>query len=464
MHNLLPKLILTAVLSFHFSHGAFAADPSRPNILFIVADDMGYADCGVHGSKDIPTPNIDSIAKAGVRFTDGYVTGPVCSPTRAALMTARYQHRDGVPDWVKKGSEKGLNPGVPTIADYLRQAGYRTALIGKWHLGEKEPFHPLNRGFDEFFGLLGGGRLYYQGLNERNGGGTDEYARLRRGREPVNEDEYVTTAFGREAVQFIERQQTSRQPFFLFLSFTCPHTPLMAPKGGGANFSSITDPQRRTYATMMAAMDDAIGRVLAAVRKSGIQDNTLICFISDNGGPITRNSPNGSTNTPLRGGKGETWEGGIRVPFLMSWPGHLPAGGVYRNPVIQMDLAATALALAGTKADPKWPIDGVNLMPFLTGGNGGNPHEALCWAYENAGAIRQGDWKLVPVAKGAKAMKTGLYDLSKDISESHDLSDTKPELVEQLKERWGAWMKDVSGDTAGDRTAIPGAGGKGDAE
>ncbi len=438
-------IILFLVAIFPTAPAISSIPAPKPNIVFIVADDMGYADCGVHGSKDIPTPHMDSIAKAGIRFTDGYVTGPVCSPTRAALMTARYQHRDGVPDWVRRDSETGLAEGVPTISDYLRKAGYRTALIGKWHLGQKEQFHPMNRGFDEFFGLLGGGRTYFQGANEKKGKGTDGYSTLWRNRDRVDVDGYITTAFGNEAAKFVASRKDSGKPFFLFLSFTAPHTPMMAPKELEKKFAHIEDEQRRLYAAMMSSMDDAIGDVLAAIRDAGFEKDTLVCFFSDNGGATTRNSPNGSINTPFRGSKGEVWEGGVRVPMFASWPGHFNAGEVFTKPVTQMDLAATAIALAGEKIDGKWPIDGVNLMPFLDGKESGMPHDSICWAYENRQwAIREGDLKLVAMSKQPKARaNVELFDLRADPSETADLSASQPEKVAALTAKLLEWCRDV---------------------
>ncbi len=437
-------LLATFAILFCIPCIAGTASP-KPNIVFIVADDMGYADCGVHGSKDIPTPHIDSIAKAGIRFTDGYVTGPVCSPTRAALMTARYQHRDGVPDWVKKDSETGLAEGVPTIADYLRKAGYRTALVGKWHLGQKEPFHPMNRGFDEFFGLLGGGRVYFQGANEKSGKANDGYAKLWRDREPADIDGYLTTEFGNEAAKFVASRKGSNVPFFLFLSFTAPHTPMMAPKELEEKFGHIENQQRRLYAAMMSSMDDAIGEVLTAIREAGFEKDTLVCFFSDNGGATTRNSPNGSDNTPYRGSKGEVWEGGVRVPMFAAWPAHLQAGSVFTKPVTQMDITATAIALAGQKPHEKWPIDGVNLMPFLNGQDTGMPHDSICWAYENRQwAIREGDLKVVAMSKQPKLKaEVKLYELKADPSETSDLSAAQPEKVSTLTAKLLDWCRDV---------------------
>jgi arylsulfatase A-like enzyme len=440
LRTFLASLLIPAVLSV----GAAAADPARPHVLFIVADDMGYADCGVQGCPDVPTPHIDSLAAGGVRFTQGYVTGAVCSPSRAALMTGRHQLRDGVPDWIPPG-KPGLRAGVPTLADYLKKAGYRTALVGKWHLGEQEQCNPLNRGFDEFFGFLGGGHVYLP-----KPGGKGEYnLPILRNREPIDEKRYLTEAFGDEAAAFIARQREVARPFFLYLAFNAVHCPLEATEEHLRRFPKIEDKRRRTYAGMLSAMDDAIGKVLKAVRDAGFEEKTVIYFISDNGGPITRNAPNASQNTPLRGGKGETWEGGIRVPFILKWSGHLKAGTTFTQPVIQMDVTATVLALAGAGVDPRWPIDGVNLMPFLNATEpGGAPHPRLCWEYGPQWAIREGDWKLTYAWPGKDAKKPvlGLFDLSRDIGESRDVSAEQPERVKQLQADWHAWRKGVGGD------------------
>jgi len=438
--NRFTKIVLLLSVMTVFS----AIAQQRPNIVMIVADDMGYADCGVYGCADIPTPNLDALAKAGVRFTDGYVTGAVCSPTRAALMTGRYHHRDGVHDWIPPG-RPGLNTDVPTVAEYLKKAGYRTALVGKWHLGEAEKCRPLQRGFDEFYGFLGGQCDYFPPKPDAKVG---TYSQIMRDLSAVSETEYMTHAFGREAAAFVGRQKGKDAPFFLYLAFNAVHTPMQAEEAYLKRFEAIPDTRRRTYAAMLSAMDDAVGRVSAAVREAGFEENTLICFISDNGGPITRNAPNASRNTPLRGGKGETWEGGIRVPFIMQWKGGLTGGAAYSKPVIQMDLTATFLALAGVRADAAWPIDGVNLMPFLKGEDAGSPHSTLCWEYGTQWAIRQGDWKLVSACPSGQVdgeQITALYNLAKDVGEKDDLSATEPTRVEELVSVWRAWRKDVLG-------------------
>ncbi|MEI6646857.1 MAG: sulfatase-like hydrolase/transferase [bacterium] len=414
----------------------------KPNIVMIVADDMGYADCGPYGCKDIPTPNLDTLAKSGVRFTQGYVTGTVCSPSRAALMTGRYHYRDGVYDWVQPG-KKGLDTEVPTIADYLKKAGYRTCLVGKWHLGEQDECNPLNRGFDEFYGFLGGGRSYFSKSKKGKDGA---YQQIVRGKEPVMEFDYTTHLFGRDGAAFIE-QHAGKNPFFLYLAFNAVHTPMEAPDDYLKRFESIENKGRRTYAAMLSAMDDAIGKVLEALKKAGVEENTLVCFISDNGGPITRNAPNHSSNNPLRGGKGETWEGGIRVPFIMKWPKGLPSGITYKNPVIHTDITATFLELSEQKMNEKFPMDGVSLLPYFKDVSKTRP-VLFCWEYGQQWAIRKGNWKLVnasPTGKQGSACSTALYDLETDASEQQDRSAGNAERINELKTAWDSWKKDIMG-------------------
>ncbi len=430
----LPVSLSIVLLALNFQPLQSA---SRPNIVFIVADDMGYADCGVQGCTDVPTPNLDALANGGARFTNGYVTGTVCSPSRASLMTGRYHYRDGVKDWIPPG-KSGLNTDVPTIASQLQKAGYQTAHVGKWHLGEEDACHPLNRGFKEFFGFLGGGRSYFPDKNATPAQKINRYTQLVRGTETVTESEYLTSAFAREAVSFIRTKRD--QPFFLYLAFNAVHTP-MQPPAGEERFTSIADQKRRAYAGMLTSMDEGIGRVTEAIRETGIERDTLICFISDNGGPITRNAPNASRNTPLRGGKGETWEGGIRVPFFVKWTDRIPAGKVVHEPVIQMDLTATCLEIAGAKVDVRWPLDGKTILPLLEG-NSASIHDQLCWSYEHQWAIRQGEWKLT-VAGSKKDAPPALYNLGTDPREENDLSAQEPDRVAKMQAAWEKWRKDT---------------------
>ena len=417
-----------------------SAQSQRPNIVIIVGDDMGYADVGFHGCKDIPTPRLDGLAKSGVRFTNGYVTGPYCSPTRAGLLTGRYQQRFGHEFNPGNGADVGLPLSETTIANRLKAAGYATGLVGKWHLGGSDKFHPQQRGFDEFFGFLGGAHSYFP---EKRGGRT-----ILRGTEPADDTEYLTDAFGREAVEFIDQHKA--KPFFLYLAFNAVHTPMHATDERLKRFASIADEQRRTYAAMMSAMDENIGRVVDKLRAEKLEENTLIAFISDNGGPTMKGvTINGSINMPLRGSKRTTLEGGIRVPFVLSWKGTLPAGKVFDSPVIQLDLLPTALAAAGVESMPDAKLDGVNLLPFLTGKATGQPHETLLWRFGQQMAIRHGDWKLVRYDTAADGMKPGvtkykLYNLAEDIGESHDLAADKPEKVKELETLWKKWDAELA--------------------
>ncbi|MFA5191290.1 MAG: sulfatase-like hydrolase/transferase [Verrucomicrobiia bacterium] len=407
-----------------------AAD--RPNILLIVGDDMGYADVGFHGCKDIPTPNLDALAAAGVRFTNGYVSGPYCSPSRAGLMTGRYQTRFG--HEFNPNGPNGLPLSETTLADRLRAAGYVTGCVGKWHLGAQPEMHPQKRGFEEFFGFLAGAHSYFDASG------------ILRGTEQVKELDYTTDAFGREAVAFIERHKA--KPWFLYLAFNAVHTPMHATDERLAKFPNIADKQRRTYAAMMFAMDEAIGRVCKKVAEAGLEKNTLVTFISDNGGPTMPGvTVNSSRNDPLRGSKRTTLEGGIRVPFVVSWPGRVKPG-VFDQPVIQLDLTATALAAADVEVKPEWKLDGVNLLPFLSGGKSGSPHAALYWRFGEQMAIRAGDYKFVRYDSNADT-RTGrgrqpvtapkLYNLAADIGETKDLAADQPDKLKELQSQWDSW-------------------------
>lgn len=411
---------------------AMAQAADRPNIIVIVGDDMGYADLGVQGSSEIPTPHLDALAAAGVRFTHGYVSGPYCSPTRAGLLTGRYQTRFG--HEFNPNGANGLPLSETTLAQRMKSAGYVTGLVGKWHLGSEPEQRPLERGFDEFFGFLGGAHDYFPK------DGPD----LMRGEQRVDESEYLTDALAREAVDFVERHRES--PFFLYLAFNAVHTPMQADDARLEKFAGIANKRRRTYAAMMSAMDDAVGEVLAKVAEAGLEENTLVFFFSDNGGPTMQGvTVNGSDNTPLRGSKRTTLEGGVRVPFFVKWPGRIPAGQTYDRAVIQLDVAPTVLAAAGVAVDPAWKFEGVDLLPHLAGQPGAAPHDALYWRFGDQFAIRQGDWKLVAydaAADGGQgATPAKLYNLADDIGEQHDLSAEQPEKVRELQAAWDAWNK-----------------------
>lgn len=409
-----------------------AATANRPNILILLADDLGYADVGFHGCKDIPTPNIDSLAKNGVRCTNGYVSGPYCSPTRAGLLTGRYQTRFGH-EFNAGAAGSGLPLSETTIADRLKAAGYKTGLVGKWHLGHEAKFHPHRRGFDEFFGFLGGAHSYFPGQG----------AAIYRGDKEVEEKEYLTDAFAREAVAFIDRH--AKEPFFLYLAFNAVHTPMHATDARLQQFGSVSNKERRTYAAMHTAMDEAIGKVLEKLRTHGLEENTLIFFFSDNGGPTMKGTTiNASRNEPLRGSKRQTLEGGVRVPFVLQWKGHLPAGKVYDKPVIQLDILPTALAAACVEPKPEWKLDGVNLTPYLEEKNNGTPHQTLYWRFGQQMAIRHDDWKLLQYDDVGTITGRKLYNLAQDIGEAKDLFAQEPAKARELEAMWQKWNAELA--------------------
>ena len=409
-----------------------APEPARrPNIVLIVADDLGYGELTVQGfAKDIPTPHIDAIAARGVRFTQGYVSAPLCSPTRAGLATGRYQQRfghefnPGPQDTAS--STFGLPRSETMLAERLKSLGYATGMVGKWHLGFKPELMPPQRGFDFFFGFLGGAHAYLPG---------QKGASIYRGNSPIVEKEYLTDAFAREAVAFIEQHKA--EPFFLYLPFNAVHMPLQAPEKYLSRFPDIKDPKRRTFAAMTAGMDDAVGRVMGKLDELKLTGETLVVFISDNGGPTPTTS---SGNGPLRGYKGQMWEGGIRLPFMMQWPGRVPAGKVYDQPVISLDVHPTIVAATGAVVLPEWKLDGVNLLPFVTGAAGGRPHETLYWRMGAKHAIRHGDWK-VTAEPGTPA---GLFNLAQDAGEKTDLSSKNPERMKELVAKYDAWSAQMS--------------------
>ena len=432
-----------------------AAQQRPPNIVVIVTDDMGYADVGFHGSTDIVTPNIDALAAGGVRFTDAYVSGPYCSPTRAGLLTGRYPQRFGHEFQIGTmetghGDEVGLPLSERTLADRLKAAGYVTGIVGKWHLGAAPQFRPESRGFDEFFGFLGGAHSYMPSQVEADLVYDRNNPIFARGA-IVSEPDYLTDVFADQAVDFIQRHKS--RPFFLYLAFSAPHIPMQVTEKYKQRFLHIADEQRRTYAAMVSAMDDGIGRTMTALRQANLDENTLVFFLNDNGGAATTGGINGSSNAPLRGSKRQTWEGGIRVPFVMRWKSHLPEGTSDQRPIIQLDVFPTALGAAGVTVHPEWRLDGVNLLPFLTGAASGLPHETLYWRLGGIMAIRRGDWKLVKMTGGAEWLDpatladlsgAALFNLKSDIRETNDLAATRAEKVRELAEAWQQWNAEMA--------------------
>jgi arylsulfatase A-like enzyme len=366
---------------------------------------------------------MDSIAKGGVRFTAGYVSGPYCSPTRAGLMTGRYQTRFG--HEFNGSSKPGLAKTETTMADRLKAAGYATCAIGKWHLGSEKGYYPMDRGFDEFYGTLAN-TPFFQPAAFVDSRVSPEVQTMR------DKDFYTTDAYGERAVDWLGKQKD--KPWFLYVPFNAQHAPLEAPKKYLDRFPNVTDEKRRTFSAMMSAMDDAVGRILEKVRAMKQEENTIIFFLSDNGGPTASTT---SRNGPLHGFKATTWEGGVRVPFCMQWKGVVPAGKIYDHPVIQLDILPTVLTAAGVKIDPAWKLDGVDLIPYLTGTDDGKPHETFYWRFGQQMAIRHGDHKLV-IGNGGSG-KPELYNLVKDIGETKDLAAAKPEKAAELQKLWDAW-------------------------
>lgn len=425
----------------------------KPNVVFILGDDLGYCDVSMYGCKDIPTPNIDSIAKNGIKFTNAYVSAPVCSPSRAGLITGRYQQRFGFEfnagplQRAINNKEMGLPLTEITLAQAMKRAGYATGMVGKWHMGMNDRYMPTQRGFDEYFGFLFGANLYIDpnkpGVMSRpgavEGGGSTASTRspqnpIYRNTRPVEEEEYLTDAFAREAVAYIDRHQ--KEPFFLYAPFNAPHEPFQATQKYLDRFPNVKDERRRVYMAMVSALDDGVGAILKKLRETGLERDTLVVFLSDNGCATYTGA---CTNDPLRFGKLTHLEGGFRVPFAMQWPGHLKAETVSDQVISSLDLFPTAIALAGAELPKDRPYDGVNLLPYLTGKTKRSPHEVLCWRNGPNAAVRKGNWKLF---KGGDHY--WLFDLSKDIAEQRNLADKYPGLVEQLKKelaKWEAQMK-----------------------
>ena len=438
-----------------------------PNIVLSFADDLGFGDTSVYGSEVIATPKIDALAGEGVRFTQGYVSHPVCSPSRAGLLTGRYQQRHG---WEFNPAGRDVRAGMSldqrTFADELRALGYATGMVGKWHLGHPRPHHPLSRGFDEYFGVLAGGSIYIDsrlpGVESVGRAATERSKRqgVFRGFEEVKVDRYLTDVFTDEAVAFIDRHRD--EPFFLYLSHTAPHTPLQATATYLDRYRHIQDPRKRIYAAMVASLDDSVGRVVEKLKAIGQYENTLIVFLSDNG--CAGYIGGACSNAPFAGFKRYHQEGGIRVPFIMSWPGRLPAGVVYENPVISLDLLATFTAAAG---GPKTTEDSVNLLPFLSGEQSGQPHEYLYWRSGPTIAIRDERWKLIRYNKtelrrsdlnatgrldppeggwptdSPHGQITLLYDLREDPGETTNLAQPHPEIVARLVREHAEWASEL---------------------
>lgn len=444
-------MIKRFLLCFAASLLACAPYAKSPNLIIILTDDQGYNDVGFNGCTDIPTPHLDRLAADGVMFTDGYVSFPVCGPSRAGLLTGRYQDRFGFttnPTIDPTNPDAGLPKSEENIAEVLNKADYSSAIIGKWHMGSHISNHPLNRGFDHFFGFLSGGHNYFpenytlNDLSEVTRIWEWYNTRLLRDFERVDASDYLTDVLTDAATDFIELKAKGDQPFMLYLAYNAPHAPLQATEKYLSRFPNIEDEKRRTYAAMVSCVDDGVGRVMESLRRNNIEEDTIVVFLSDNGGALTKNA---SDNGALRGAKSDLFEGGIRVPFAMQWKGTIPAGQVYSHPVISLDIMGTITALAGVNIAEDRPLDGVNLIPYLTGKNDEAPHDQLFWRkWEQQGmCIRDGDTKLVANKQLQIQKNIELFDLSNDLSEKANLRNQSLEKSEQLLADWEAWNAEL---------------------
>jgi arylsulfatase A-like enzyme len=423
------------------------AKKTHPNVIVIMTDDLGYVDVGFNGSKDISTPNIDRIAKNGVKFTNGYTPYSVCSPSRAGFITGRYQQRFGYErnaQYRPNDPNMGLPQTEKTIPTLLRQVGYTSGVIGKWHLGAHISNHPLNRGFDFFYGHLGGGHRYFpEELTIKDSYSINDEPLsyktwIMRDHQPEKTDKYLTDAFSNEAVKFIEKNQ--KDPFFLYLAYNAPHGPLQATQKYLDRFDHIKNKKRKTYAAMVSAVDDGVGRILDRLESLEIIENTMIFFLSDNGGP---ESKNGSNNGPLREGKSSIYEGGNRIPFAMQWPAQITPI-VYEYPISSLDILPTIAEWTNTPISADKPLDGVNIIPYLKGEKQGRPHQTLYVRKfdDDLYSVRDGDFKLV--TKKKNSVKE-LYNLSKDLGEENDLASEFPEEVKRLdslRQNWDSQLID----------------------
>ncbi len=405
-------------------------DGKRPNIVIILSDDQGYGDVSYQTHPpEVSTPAIDDLASEGVVFTNGYASAYVCAPTRAGLLTGRYQQRFGF--YRAADSRQGLPLDEVLLPELLKKEGYRTGIFGKWHLGLEPPYHPLKRGFDEFYGFLGHGAHDYFDLSCKE---NNIHNCIYRNDQIIDDEGYLTDNLAREASAFIRKNAAASQPFFLYLPFNAVHWPLQAPEGDVAKYDT-GDKERDVLMGMIYRMDLAVGRVIATLKETGEYHNTLIFYFSDNGGAARTRA----NNKPLRDYKQSTYEGGIRVPFFVSWPGHIKAG-VSNEPVISLDITPTICSVLGIPLPSDRIYDGRNLTPALQGNLEQPLHPQLFWdGNEGHWAIREGDWKLVFDRKG----NLGLFNLKEDIGEQKNLSDAHPERVKELNEKYLEWRGEM---------------------
>jgi arylsulfatase A len=428
--------ILTGAAGMMSAAGS-AAQTEPPNIVFILADDLGYGDVGFTGSKTIRTPHLDRLAAEGVVLTDFHANGPTCTPTRAALLTGRYQQRSGLVTALQARSPDyervGLAPHEVTIPELLKDAGYRSALLGKWHLGSNPGAHPIRQGFDHFTGNLGGHVDYISHWGRR---GFDWHS----GFDPLMEEGYVTHLLTDHTLDFIRENRDT--PFFIFFSHACPHTPHQVPgddpvyREDGATGRGIDSAK---YGPMIEEMDAGVGLIMEEVERFGLDRKTLVIFTSDNGP-----HPRAGSSGPYRGHKSLLYEGGHRVPFAARWPGRIPAGSVHGDLAMTADLLPTLLELAGLELPDEPKMDGISMAPLLLRGDP-LPNRVLFWDNVNNRAVRDGDWKMVSVLdRSTRSWTTELYRLDADPGESRDLSREHPEVLQRMQQHYDAWRREVN--------------------
>lgn len=467
-----PDETLTSGKAAWLARPAPPARARRPNVVLIVADDLGRADVSTYPEGRVATPNLDRLAKAGVAYGAGYVTASLCSPSRAGLLTGRYQQRFGhegqphdryarngleylwmkwfmstddwrILGWNAPGEADVQRQGLPaselTLAELLRHQGYATGMFGKWHLGWAPEFQPHHRGFDQFYGFYEAYSLYSaptdrEGVRDQHleefsdrfiwGRGRGDISAVVRNGVVAEEPGYLTDRFTDEAIAFIDQHRAG--PFFLYLPYQNPHTPYQVKRADEAPYASEPDPVRRAYLALIHNLDQSVGRVLDALDQRGLGEDTLVIFLSDNGGALYTRA---TSNAPFQGGKFTLFEGGLRVPFSMRWPGHLPAGARYDEPVSALDVVATVAAATGLELPADRVYDGVDLVPYVRGERAGSPHPALFWRAGYTAAIRSGRWKLL---RDDLAGNTALFDLLEDPGERRDVAGAHPAEVKAL--------------------------------
>jgi len=442
--------IVLVVAATVCTNGLHAAE-TKPNYVILFADDLGYGDVGYQGG-DVPTPNIDSIAENGVVMTDGYVTCPVCAPSRAGLLSGRYQQRFGFwdnigPYRISKDVQPGIPTDVPILSERLKTLGYVCGLFGKTHEGDSEEMMAFNR-WDEFYGFNNGASNYLGDMNRSHNPifhnkkiVSSAYSKRgirngevnRRGVLVKDTENYLTDKLGEMASRFIEASKD--RPFLCYVPFNAIHGPFQAPKVIIDKYAHIKEKDRRIVMAMLESMDKNVGRLLTTLKKNNLMDKTMIIFLSDNGGHKA------SPNKPLRGGKGSYWEGGLRVPFCMRWDGHIEPGQFYRHAVSSLDIMPTLISAAFGKVESSWDMDGVDLMPYITGKKSDRPHDALYWVWGARKAIRVGDIKVVSI-NGGKTYE--MFDLSLDISETNNITNQNPEKLKVLIKKHKMWEKGLA--------------------